>query len=432
MLIDFSVRNFGSIKDEMTLSAETGERLSRLKATNTIIENDSSLLKSLVVIGPNGSGKSNLIDALKLMKNMVLNDPSKITSKLSFNPFLLEENSDKNDTSFRIRFNYGQQTFEYAFSYQADQITFEELKVVLKTTERIYFSRHYQVYDVLPEELSAVSKSTKRNSLLLYNAQKANDDNAISVIQWFQDDLIFVDDQVIPDELANLMNNNSVKNEFLRFLRFADFNIIDVRVRDEPMPSLTINGSNYSVKLIGLDNIEGLDHFTTQKLFTVHKKYDDQGNVIGEQELSLERESRGTQKVFLIALSIINAQLGGNGKTLLFDEFDDSLHFELSKALLQIFNSKQNRNQFILTTHELQLLNSDLRTDQIYLIEKDFKGRSTLRSVFDFKDSRNTTRYDVRYMQRYIEGRFGALPQIDVQEMLSALDASGQESSTED
>ena len=43
MLIEFSVQNATSIKDEMILSAETGERLSRLKETNTIRENNGSL-----------------------------------------------------------------------------------------------------------------------------------------------------------------------------------------------------------------------------------------------------------------------------------------------------------------------------------------------------------------------------------------------------
>jgi hypothetical protein len=78
---------------------------------------------------------------------------------------------------------------------------------------------------------------------------------------------------------------------------------------------------------------------------------------------------------------------------------------------------------FILTTHELQLLNSKLRTDQIYLVEKDFQGKSSLKSIFDFNDSRNSSRQDVQFMKKYIEGRFGALPQIDVDEMLKSLNS---------
>lgn len=417
MLIDFSVKNFTSISDKMVLSAETGERLSRLRNSNTIIENNQSLLKNLVIVGPNGSGKSNLIAAIKLMRQIVFTNPPRVTDPLPFKPFRLADGKENEPTTFSIHFNYAEVELVYTFSYLQNQIVFEELKQILKTTERIYFSRDYQNYSVIPDELKSIADHTKQNSLLLYGAQNANDQMAIAVMQWFQNDLIFVDDLRIPDQLANLMKRDQIKTEFLRFLQFADFNITDVKVQEVPTPPVPEDLKKMLATLSGEIEVPA----TMQELYTTHKKYDAQGNVVGTQNLPLSAESRGTQKIFLIALSIINAQLGGNGKSLLFDEFDDSLHFELSKALLKIFNSPQNKNQFILTTHELQLLDSDLRTDQIYLMEKDFQGRSDLKSVFDFKDSRDTARHDVKFMKRYIEGRFGAMPQINVQEMLSSL-----------
>ncbi len=422
MLIDFSIQNYASIKDEMTLSAETGERLSRLKAANTIVENGISLLKSLVIIGPNGSGKSNLIDGLHLMRSMVLNNPTRITDQLHYRPFALAEESQDNTINFRIKFNYAAGTYEYSFSFRQDKIVTEALKLVKKTTVETYFARHEQTYSVLPHALKPIADTTKQNSLLLYNAQQANDQHAIAVMRWFQNELIFVDDTQIPDQLVNLMKRPDIKSEFLRFLRFADFNITDVTVREIPTPTFP----DELKKILDVISPNAAIPTSSQQLSAVHKKFNQTGDVIGTQEIPLSLESRGTQKVFLIALSIINAQLNGNGKTLLFDEFDDSLHFELSKALIQIFNSKQNKNQFILTTHELQLLDADLRTDQIYLMDKDFQGRSDLKSIFDFKDPKEK-RPDIRYMKRYIEGRFGALPQIQVSEMLSALKAAETE-----
>lgn len=419
MLIDFSVKNFRSFKDETILSLETGERLSRLKKTNTILENNNRLLKNLVIIGPNGSGKTNLLKAIKRMKTMVTNDTKLVTDWLPFSPFELSNESVSN-TDFSIKFTYEQQTFEYSFSYQNDHIEYEELKMILKTTEKIYFSREKQNYSKIPKKLKSVADSTKKNSLFLYNAQNANDPVAISVMQWFQDDLIFVDDLELSNSfLTDLMKNNDVKKEFLRFLKFADFNIVDVVVRDIPILPVP----ERIQKLISTFEPEFEIPDTKQELYAVHKKYSSDGDVVGEQEIPLSNESRGTQKIFVIALAIIYAQLTGNSKTLLFDEFDDSLHFELSEALLELFNSEQNRNQFILTTHELQLLNSKLRTDQIYLVEKDFQGKSSLKSIFDFNDSRNSSRQDVQFMKKYIEGRFGALPQIDVDEMLKSLNS---------
>ncbi|WP_155287683.1 AAA family ATPase [Lacticaseibacillus zhaodongensis] len=440
MLIDFSVRNFSSIKEEMTLSAETGERLSRFKKTNTIGEGFSSLLKNLIIVGPNGSGKSNLIAAMRQMRNMVLNDPQKVTSKLNFTPFGLSTATVAKPTSFAIRFNYQEMSYDYRFAYTSEKIVSEQLNILTKNAVKNVFSRQGQEYSNLPASLQQVATSTKKNSLLIFTAQKANDKHAIDVLEWFENDLEFVDDDrqsnVISDKLASLIKDDRVKTEFLRFLHFADINIVDVAVREVPLAPMSDFMTIFSNQIVknfksyidlpasGEDELSHYkESFTTKQLYAVHKQYDDEGNVVGTQEIPLTSESRGTQKVFLIALSIINAQLGGNGRTLIFDEFDDSLHFELSKALVQIFNSVPNKNQFILTTHELQLLNLDLRTDQIYLMDKDYQGRSSLKSVFDFKDSRDTARRDVKYMKRYIEGRFGAMPQVDVDQMLSSLNA---------
>lgn len=424
MLIDFSVKNYASIKDQIVLSAEAGERLSRLKKTNTIDENNYSLLKNLLIFGPNGSGKSSLYDAIHLMRSMVLRSPNRVTDSLGYRPFALNESTRHTDTEFQIRFNYSNRTYKFEFSFSDKEISSERLTILKGNQESIYYSRVGQEYPVLPSELKVIAQNTKVNTLFLFNAQQANDPEAINVLRWFQSDLIFVEDAQIPNELINLMKNQNIKNEFLNFLSFADVNITDVLVRNVAFPELP----DQLKEVINLINPDGEIPHSGQELYAVHKKYNDDGDVVGKEEIPLSMESRGTRKIFMIALSIINAQLNGNGKTLLFDEFDDSLHFEISKALIKIFNSVSNKNQFILTTHELQLLNLDLRTDQIYLMEKDFQGRSDLKSIFDFKDSRDTSRHDVKYMKRYIEGRFGALPQIQVDEMLKSLaDSSSEE-----
>jgi AAA15 family ATPase/GTPase len=218
--------------------------------------------------------------------------------------------------------------------------------------------------------------------------------------------------------LINLTKDVQIKNELLQFLKVADFNITDIKVRNVPDPLLSERAREI-LKKTAPDDYESLT--TSQEIYTSHTLYNPIGDVVGEEEFPLSQESRGTQKIFLIALSIINAQINGNGKTLLFDEFDDSLHFELSNALIELFNSAENRNQFILTTHELQLLDAPLRVDQIYLIEKDFQGVSSVKSIFDFNDSRKNARRDISFMRNYMQGRFGAIPQVDTDKMRTSI-----------
>lgn len=103
-------------------------------------------------------------------------------------------------------------------------------------------------------------------------------------------------------------------------------------------------------------------------------------------------------------LAIIFSQINNNGKTILIDEFDDSLHYELSSTLVKIFNSTENKNQYIITTHNFNLLDTGIRVDQIYFVEKDFMGESDLKSAFDFTDSRDNARRDAKFAKKYIQG----------------------------
>lgn len=417
LLIYFNVTNYASIKDSMQLSTETGEYLRRLKKTNTLDENGTSLLKSILIFGANGSGKSNLLDALHLMKSMVLNNATKVTDSLKYRPFVLNNKTAMEPVEFKVKFNFKKIVYSYEFSFVTDEIRYEKLSTFKGKKESIYFERNKQDFIVIPENFKENSNLTKPNSLFVYTAQQANDINAINVLKWFQNDLIFVDDQQIPDALLDVINDVEIKEELLNFLNFADFNIVDVQVQEQSIPELPAKLK----EMLQVISPETELRTVSKQMYMVHNQYSDDGKVVKRYSLPLALESRGTQKIVLIALSIINAQLNGNGKTLLFDEFDDSLHFELSSALIKIFNSEQNTNQFILTTHELQLLDSKVRTDQIYLLEKDFQGRSTLNSIFDFKDTRDSTRRDVSFMKRYIDGRFGALPQISTEDMLTTL-----------
>ena len=412
MLIDFTMQNFKSFKQETVLSAEAGERLRKYQDTNTIMVNNKRILKNLLIFGPNGAGKSNLIDGLKRMQMMVLNDPSKITDLLISNKFILDTDNDQ-DTYFDVTFSSGKNVYEYEFSYNTKEITFERLSIILKTRKKIYFERKQKDFKTIFTDLKVVANKTKKNSLVLYTAMQNNIDIPTEVFSWFSEDLIFVGDYKINSTVSNLLGlvkDSSVKEQLLKFLHFADFNIVDLEVNEQSAPWINSNYSN-----------EIADTPIVNQLLAVHKVYDESGNVVGKRRLAIDNESRGTQKILMIALAFINAELSGNSKTLLFDEFDDSLHLELSQAMIKIFNSQANKSQFILTTHELQLLDSGVRVDQIFLVEKDFRGESELTSIFDFKDTRNTTRSGISYMKRYIEGRFGATPIIDSDEMLDAL-----------
>ena len=63
--------------------------------------------------------------------------------------------------------------------------------------------------------------------------------------------------------------------------------------------------------------------------------------------------------------------------------------------------------QIIYTAHSTYLFNSDnLRRDELYLVEKNSYGKSTLFSLSEFRN----LRADADYEKKYLTGEFGAIP----------------------
>ena len=125
------------------------------------------------------------------------------------------------------------------------------------------------------------------------------------------------------------------------------------------------------------------------------------------QKINLRDESDGTQKLFEFS-GLILAVLH-NGDTLVIDELNKSLHPDLVRFLVKLFNSPINQRnaQLIFTTHETSVLRKNLlRRDQIWFCVKN-KDRSTmLYPLTDFKPHIN--REDIE--EYYLSGKYGAKP----------------------
>ena len=99
------------------------------------------------------------------------------------------------------------------------------------------------------------------------------------------------------------------------------------------------------------------------------------------------------------------------GLLFLIDELDSSLHPTLVDGLLKIFLKSNRNNQLIITTHELKTLDFELvRRDEIWFAEKNDNGETKIYSLEEFKD---VARFDRKIDKAYMEGRFGAIANID-------------------
>lgn len=415
MLIEFGLKNYTSFKEKTLFSAETGERLRKYKYINTFENDDISLLKNILIFGANGAGKSQLISGLGRMQSMIINGTRTVTDKLNYTPFIFNPRTSKEPTSFYVKLKRKKNVYVYSFSYNLTSITKEKLGIVINGKTETYFERENNEFTKIPDTLRNSVSKLRRNELFLYLAQQENDEYSSEVYRWFVEDLVFVNtSNGIPNSLKILMQQPELKREMVSFLNFADFNITDIKVR-----KISINVPEKAQKIFQMMEQKAPENFL--QLYTIHEVYDDNGKLKGKDELPLEMESLGTQRLFFIVLAMIFSQINGNSKTLIIDEFDDSFHHELASALVNIFNSKQNNNQYILTTHDYNLLNNNIRIDQIYFVEKDFMGCSKLESAFDFTDVRTNARHDIHLAKKYIQGVYGAVPVIDVEGLRKVL-----------
>jgi AAA15 family ATPase/GTPase len=126
-------------------------------------------------------------------------------------------------------------------------------------------------------------------------------------------------------------------------------------------------------------------------------------------QFAFEQESEGTRTLFYVAGLVALAL--GSGLTLLIDELDRSLHPELSRVVVAMFNRPETNPQnaqLIFNTHDTNLLDGELlRRDQIWFTEKGDDGATRLFPLTDFR-----ARKSENIQRGYLQGRYGAVPSV--------------------
>jgi hypothetical protein len=148
--------------------------------------------------------------------------------------------------------------------------------------------------------------------------------------------------------------------------------------------------------------------------FLLHELKAEHQTVDGQHvQLSFAEESDGTRRLLHLLPAIYQAKDGG-GSIFIVDEIDRSLHPLLAKGFVRMFLKEcaSQKSQLIFTTHDTNFLDLDLcRRDEIWFAEKKLPGGFTeLYSLSDFK-----VRTDLKIDKAYLQGRFEAIPPIEVE-----------------
>lgn len=355
---------------------EVGEGITDYAEENIISSGDIDVVKSSFIFGGNASGKTNVIRAFQLLRQIVVYGTSSELDLLPMDTFA----SEYGNTYFKIRFSKNKKIFDYTIKYNLGHIVNESLSV----NNTVIFNRTIDNI-IMPPLIKNLRESLRDNQPLLFFAQTNNVPEAKEAYEWFAQDILMP--SLINNNLRNqqlfrpLHTNPELKEKVLYFLRAADFNIKDIKTQEVILPISSNPDKSEKVLLLHCEH-EGPDNTS----FVI----------------DYEAESIGTRIFLLLVMTILENQ--HNSKLFLIDEFDRSLHPKLVNILLRIFNEwNHSGTQLIATTHDTDILDTELRTDQIWFVDKSYDGVSTLDSAFDFDEQ---SIKDIK--KNYQDGLYGA------------------------
>ena len=104
------------------------------------------------------------------------------------------------------------------------------------------------------------------------------------------------------------------------------------------------------------------------------------------------------------------------GFIIVVDEIDAHLHPKLIQKIIELFNSKHNKEaQLIFNSHDiLNMNNENFRRDEIWFVYRNENLESELICLSDFENYKGEkVRKDAKYSKQYMEGRYGADPFIE-------------------
>jgi AAA15 family ATPase/GTPase len=395
MLSQFTVKNYKSFRDEMTLdmqAAAISEHADRVIKS----EKKEEFLPVSAIYGPNGGGKSNVLQALNTLEAKVLrplyatgadSDGRSRIKSLEVEPFAFDDECKRCATEFEVFFQTDKAEYRYILNTLKDKVVYESLDMMKFATNRktaIFTRDGSQV--ALGDALGKIKVSediSETLPLLSYLAITYRKNTIIGdCIKWFEEGIKFLNYGNPTQELRlAIANSESFKPLILNMIREMDLDIEDFRVEKR---------ENGDIQVFTRHSVEGNNY-----------------------ELNLTEESSGTRKLFGLLPFIADSLT--KGTTLVIDELDAKIHPVLLKHIIMLYNDfTVNRHgaQLIFTSHDLSTMNSEIfRRDEIWFVAKGKEQNSKLYSLVEFKTSDGSSvRKDAKFDKQYLEGKYGADP----------------------
>jgi hypothetical protein len=415
MLLSFRFANYRSFQAE--------QQLNLLPVYDSDYPGSDQLVEPVPVVaifGPNASGKSNLIDAFTYMCNFVGRSDREVEPGLELSRLAIKRRSFKLDpvvagepSSFVVDLLLQGVRYTYGFILNDSAVLEEWLYSYPKRRRRVVFQRHSDDF-VFGEEsgqssITEITGIVAPTALLLSVVARFGRFDSREASEGF-------------DETYKLMH--SVYSWLYLGLarpsatRSAPFAPLAKRWIRDPRRRMIITDLLRAAD-VGLRDVELRQPDQVSELELSFSHYGAAENVW----LDIEDESSGTIRLLELAARAVAAI--DEGGIFLVDEIDASLHPLLTAKIIGLFQSKavnRNGSQLIFTSHDPTLLGmldgqEVLRRDEIWFVEKASDGSSHLYPLTEFKPRRQGE----NRVRRYLNGSYGAIPELSMELFRSAL-----------
>jgi hypothetical protein len=373
-------------------------------ASNVHKENNFNILKTAGVYGSNNAGKTCLVKTIRSIKSILLNKKTDLMTNIF---------TDSDICELGVTFLAFGRKFSYDFSYniEKEEFLYESFKEVLKD----HYGNEKEVlwltkdsikgeYFCIDEDAIQMMHLVTKNNLLFYlidtSKFKHLEEMKTIIIDFAgKIDIINMNNIPMKHTIELMKNKNHLQQKVVDFIKNADLYMDNFEYVD--IDKIKLNGDEDSEKpeetVLDLPEME----MDGVRLVSTYK---------GVQVPSMIFDSTGTKKIASLASYVIEGL--EQGRILVVDELDSSIHFKLTRAIVAMFNNELNKKaQLIFTVHDVNLMDCKkmFRKEQIWFVHKDKDGVYVY-SLADFtaqQGIRDTT--DI--IEKYRKGALGALPE---------------------
>ncbi len=415
MIIELRIKNCFSFEDQIVFSMKADMRNKKF-ASNVHRENNFNILKTAGIYGPNNAGKTCLVKCFNAIKKILLN------KKPNLMPNLFSKNSV---CELGITFLAEGREFSYDLHYDAqkEEFLYEKFSEIQKDQygnekEILWLEKDTvnQRYSCIDQDVLLMIPLMSSNNLLCYviDASKFEHLEKMKkiIVEFAQKiDILNMNNIPMKKTIELMKNKGDLQKKVVEFIKNADLYMDNFEYVD--MDQIKIDDRTENEK-------------PDEEVLNMREKLMEQIRLVstykGVKVPSLIFDSTGTKKIAALASYIIEGL--ENGRILIVDELDSSIHFKITRAIVAMFNNELNTNaQMIFTVHDINLMDCKrmFRKEQIWFVHKDQDGVYVY-SLADFT-AQQGVRDTTDIMEKYRKGALGALP--DPELINSLLDIKG-------